>query len=116
MKTFKYYRTNEDIDFNEDVEVFHYADNLVGIKSETHNYDYQEVTFDNCKAELEASHLCKELNKTISSRIKTVYSIDDEIAMLKKADTDIAKIAYNNFVDAIKTEVNAQKVAVGLKQ
>lgn len=121
MKTFKYYRMpkSEQIEMS-DVEIFPYAiegDNkIIGIKAEIHNYQFDELTFAECKGYLENSHLNKELNKLISNRIREKYSVDDEISLLKKADTDEAKIAYNTFVDAIKAEVNTKKVEYGLKQ
>lgn len=122
MKTFKYYRMpkSEQIEMSDNVEIFPYAiegDNkIIGIKAEIHNYQFDELTFAECKGYLETSHLNKELNKLISDRIREKYSIDNEISLLKKADTDEAKIAYNSFVDAIKAEVNTKKIEYGLKQ
>jgi hypothetical protein len=122
MKTFKYYRVAklEQIELSDDVEMFPYAvegDNkIIGIKAEAHSYDFEELTFAEAKPYIESSHINKELNKLISNRIKESYSADDEIAMLKKDDADADKIAYQNYVDGIKSEVNLKKVEYGLKQ
>ena len=42
--------------------------------------------------------------------------LDDEIALLKKKDTDPKKIAYQKYVDGIKSEIDLKKIEYGIKQ
>jgi len=126
MKTFKYYKIpiGETLPQIDDVEKFDYATvgnkKIVGVKAENHSQFESEVEneivqFADVKEQLDACHLSLQINKTISDRVKLKYSIDDEIAMIKKADDDADKIAYNLYVENIKTEELFKKVAYGLK-
>lgn len=118
----KYYKIEKDTQLPqiEGVEVITYdrieGYNYVGVNGITDLFDeFDELTFTEISPILQECHLNKQLNLQISKRIKAKYSVDDEIALLKKADTDANKIAYNLFVSEIKTEIDAQKVKLGLK-
>lgn len=52
-----------------------------------------------------------EYKERIVSRIRAVYSIDDEIAILRQRDTKPEEFAaYNAFVEQIKAEERAGEV------
>ena len=52
-----------------------------------------------------------EYKERIVSRIRAVYSIDDEIAILRQRDTKPEEFAaYNEFVEQIKAEERAGEV------
>jgi hypothetical protein len=120
----KYYRMEKDNipTQNESIEIFNYAEvegqSIIGVKAESYNSFENEVelTFEEVSPILKECHLNKQFNLIITNRIKVKYNLDDEIALLKKDDTDADKMAYNSFVNEIKAEVNAQKVNYGLKQ
>jgi hypothetical protein len=120
----KYYKIEKDKIPSqvEGVEIFNYAvvegQSIIGVKAENYDLfkDEIELTFEEVSPILQECHLNRQLNLIIANRIRAKYSIDDEIALLKKDDTDVNKIAYNLFVSGVKAEVNLQKINYGLKQ
>lgn len=72
------------------------------------------VIFEDIRDIIEESHLNKELNRIISRKIREKYSIDDEIALLKKPLDDPKRQAYDKFVESIKEEIRVKKIAYGI--
>lgn len=60
--------------------------------------------------EVEQEQIVIPYKDRIISRIREVYSIDDEIAILRQKDTKPEEFAeYNAFVEQIKTEERAME-------
>jgi reverse gyrase len=127
MKTFKYYKVEKinQIPQIDEVEVFDYdeIDNnkIVGVFTGNHllfedEVEATEQTFDEIKDAVENCHLNKQLGKDIVNNIRLVYSVDDEIALMKKADDNSDKIAMDVFIASIKDTIDAKKIEYGLKQ
>ena len=128
MKTIKYYKLDKKskVPQIEGTDVYFYGtdgnnNDIIGVSAEDHTQFEAEATttvqtFSNVSNYIESSHLNKELNKLIVKRIREEYSVDDEIALLKKKDTDPKKIAYQKYVDGIKAEVDLKKIEYGIKQ
>ena len=116
----KYFEITEDFKLSnkEDVKVYPYSKTIIGVDAADYTdfKDATKKTFIKVQSVIENSHLNKELNKLIVKRIREKYSVDDEIALLKKEDTDPKKIAYQKYVDGIKSEIDLKKIEYGIKQ
>ena len=56
-------------------------------------------------AEIENERLKNPYEQRVVDRIRQVYSVDDELAILRQRDTKPDEfIAYNDFVESIKAE------------
>ena len=68
--------------------------------------DYEEVPLELIEAE-EADRMADEKRAAaISSRIRTRYTVDDEIAILRQRDSKPEEFArYNAFVESIKADI-----------
>lgn len=126
MKTFKYYRVPNtlNVPINEELEIYPYTedgtDKIVGVLAENHSsfedsVDCAVQTFEEVEDLLKNSHLNKELDRELKNKIKEKYSLDDEIALFHKQESQ-EYADYLAFRTAIKEEVLAKKITYGLKQ
>ena len=57
------------------------------------------------KAEMEKENVVLPYEESVVSRIRAVYSVDDELAILRQRDTKPHEFSeYNRIVEAIKAE------------
>lgn len=65
---------------------------------------YREMTAEE-KAEMEKETVVLPYEERVVSRIREVYSVDDELAILRQRETKPDEfIKYNEFVERIKAE------------
>lgn len=65
---------------------------------------YREMTAEE-KAEMEKGIVVLPYEERVVSRIREVYSVDDELAILRQRDTKPYEFSeYNRIVEAIKAE------------
>ena len=65
---------------------------------------YREMTAEE-KAEMEKEIVVLPYEKRVVSRIRAIYSVDDELAILRQRDTKPDEFSeYNRVVEAIKAE------------
>lgn len=56
-------------------------------------------------AELKVEHFSIPYEQRVVNRIRAVYSVDDELAILRQRDTKPEEFTeYNNFVEKVKAE------------
>lgn len=65
---------------------------------------YREMTAEE-KAEMEKENVVLPYEERVVSRIRAIYSVDDELAILRQRDTKPDEFSeYNRVVEAIKAE------------
>ena len=80
------------------------------------NGEFIEMTQEEI-AEMEAQNIAPSRKEQIVNAIREVYSIDDEIAILRQRDTKPEEFkAYFDFVEKIKEEVKEWADSVLFKQ
>lgn len=65
------------------------------------------------KASILASPICKNINARVVDKIRAIYSINDEIKMLRIGPTEETE-AYNDFVEECRAWGRAEKAKLGL--
>ncbi|WP_345969648.1 hypothetical protein WCX72_10005 [Sulfurimonas sp. HSL1-6] len=73
----------------------------------------EELTVDAFMALAKESEQIRAINYSVAREIAKRYSIADEIGMMKRAETDQKRVAYEAYVDSCKTEGDARKAELG---
>ncbi|MCX6282413.1 MAG: hypothetical protein NTU51_10665 [Bacteroidetes bacterium] len=115
-------------------QIVHYAFDRIG-DEELHGLDYQgeldvpsilalqhqecqveEVTFASVETRLKACRFSREINEEVVAQIRSRYSIDDELKIMKQDPTSGDYVAMMAWIDSCRSDGNAKKVALGLLQ
>jgi len=117
MEAFRYYLVDELPTIGEG-EIYQYGESgdkiLVAAKGNI-AIKGEEKQYADIKELLELSHANQELNRLITSEIRTKYSVDDEIALLNKQDsTDYRE--YREYCGKVVGVYKDIKINAGLKE
>lgn len=106
------------------VNSFKYTDNLVGVDIEMvedfltlqhPECNVQEVQFEVIENELKNCKQYKDIDEIVKTMIHNVYTLDDEIKLLKLDKTDPEYVAYQSYVDACRATGRSMKIERGLR-
>ncbi len=106
------------------VQLYRYTENLVGVDTEMveeflslqhPECNVQEVQYEEIENELKTCRQYKDIDEIVKTMIHNVYTLDDEIKLLKLDKTDPEYVAYQSYVDAYRATGRSMKIERGLR-
>lgn len=106
------------------INSYRYNEHLIGVDIESveeflsmqhPECNVAEVQFAEIESQLKQCRLYKDIDDIVKTMIHNVYTLDDEIKLLKLDKADPEYVAYQTYVDACRATGRQMKIERGLK-